>query len=165
MIVVTLPGDKIETKDGITFTVLSYTNYREKGPAVYVEHTPSVPSDAVYFFDIARLNGKTVDYVAGWKVFRAAGTVKRKIHLPQPDDKLTFKSKELGTVTITVDSVKLHRRGQLAKGMMFIGKDSEGEVQEARLEQIIDVDRAIGNDFFSRDKLLSVYSDYKGNNT
>ena len=56
MLIVPLLGDKITTKDGVTFTVLSYTNYKSGGPAVYVEHTPLVPSDAVYFFDIVRIN-------------------------------------------------------------------------------------------------------------
>ena len=91
MFIVPVKGDKIVTKDGVTFTVMSYTNYRDKGPAVYVEHTPQVPSDAVYFFDIARINGIHVEYLSGPKMFRAGGSVKRKVHLPQPTDKITAK--------------------------------------------------------------------------
>ena len=78
MLIVPLKGDKIETKDGVSFQVLSYTNYRDKGPAVYVEHTPSVPSDAVYFFDIGKINGKSVELLNGPKVFRSLGPLKRR---------------------------------------------------------------------------------------
>lgn len=162
MFVVPLKGDKIETKDGITFTVLSFTNYRDKGPAVYVEHTAGVPSDAVYFFDIIKLNGKTVEFVPGAKVFRASGEIKRKYQLPQVSDMVTFKDKN-GTQTMKVSGLKLHKRNELAKGLFVVGQveDSE-EKQNIRLSQIIDIERDIGNDLFSRDKFLSYYSDYKG---
>ena len=162
MLVVPLKGDKIETKDGVTFTVLSFTNYRDRGPAVYVEHTEGVPSDAVYFFDINKINGKTVDYVPGSKVFKSAGEIRRKIQLPQPSDVITFKDKN-GTSVMTATGLKLHRRNELAKGMFVIGdvKDTE-EKAFVRLSQILDIERDIGNDMFSRDRFLAYYSDYKG---
>lgn len=162
MFVVPLKGDKIETKDGVTFTVLSFTNYRDKGPAVYVEHTAGVPSDAVYFFDITKINGKTVEYVPGSKVFRSSGEIKRRFQLPQLSDTVTFKDKGT-TQTMKVTGLKLHRRNELAKGLFVVGQaaDSEDKVT-ARLSQIIDIERDIGNDLFSRDKFLSYYSDYRG---
>jgi len=163
MIVVPLKGDKIETKDGVTFTVLSYTNYRDKGPAVYVEHTTGVPSDPVYFFDINKINGKVMEYVTGAKVFKAAGEVRRKFHLPQINDTVTYKGKA-GNEIIRVTGVKLHKRNELAKGLLVVGKveDDEDDKNEVRLNQIIDIERDIGNDLFSRDKFLRYYDDYTG---
>lgn len=162
MIVVPLKGDTIETKDGVTFKVLSYTNYRDKGPAVYVEHTPSVPSDAVYFFDIIKINGKTVDYLTGPKVFKSTGEIKRKFHLPQPNDVVTFKAKE-GNKVVKVSGLKLHKRDELAKGLLIMGEeDGNEEKLSVRINQIIDIERDIGNDLFSRDKFVSYYADYKG---
>lgn len=163
MFIVPLPGDKIVTKDDVSFTVLSYTNYRDKGPAVYVEHTPLVPSDAVYFFDITRINGVHVDFITSSKIFKTAGNIRRKIHLPQPEDIISIKQGSILS-KVKVDSLKLHKRGELAKGLIIIGEDPDSkEKVNVRLNQIIDVDRNIGNDLFSRDKLLKYYKDYTGN--
>jgi hypothetical protein len=162
MFAVPLKGDKIETKDGVTFTVLSFSNYRPKGPAVYVEHTAGVPSDAVYFFDISKINGKTVEFVTGAKVFKTTGELKRKWQLPQLNDTLTAKLKD-GNRVITVTGLKLHKRDELAKGLLVIGNEKDSEEKlEVRLSQIVDLERDIGNDMFSRDKFLSYYKDYKG---
>lgn len=161
MLLVPLKDDKIETKDGITYSVLSYTNYRDKGPAVYVEHTPSVPSDAVYFFDIAKINGITVEYVTGSKIFRSLGKVKRKFQLPQISDSISFRTSN-GIVEQQVVGLKLHKKGELAKGLQVQVKDDTGETSLVRISQIIDIQRDIGNDVFSRDKFLSYYEDYQG---
>lgn len=162
MFVLPIRGDKIETKDGVQFTVLSYTNYREKGPAVFVEHTTGVPSDAVYFFDILKLNGKAVEYVPGAKVFKAAGEIKRKIQLPQVGDVVTYKERD-GQGTIKVKSLKLHKRDELSKGLFVVGAVEDSDEKEmVRIASIIDIERDIGNDMFSRDRFLSYYSDYRG---
>lgn len=163
MIVVPLSGDKIDTKDGVSFTVLSYTNYRDKGPAVYVEHTPLVPSDAVYFFDITRINGAHVDFHSGSKTFKTSSNIKRRIQLPQSLDLVTVK---IGGVLsrLKVDSLRLHKRGELAKGLVVICEDPDSkEKVTVRLNSIIDVERNIGNDLFSREKFLKYYKDYTGN--
>lgn len=163
MLIVPLKNDKIETKDGVSFKVLSYTNYRDKGPAVYVEHTATVPSDAVYFFDIAKINGISVEFIPGQKVFRSLGRVKRAIQLPQPGDVLTWRG-ENGSEDLTVKSLKLHKRGDLAKGLLVqaINTDTD-DSYFVRMDQIMDLKRDIGNDMFSRDKFLRYYSDYQGN--
>jgi len=162
MLVVPLKGDKIETKDGVSFQVLSYTNYRDKGPAVYVEHTPAVPSDAVYFFDIAKINGKAVEFIKGGKVFKSLGPLKRRWQLPQPNDIVTYRDEGTAS-TAVVKSLKLHKRGDLAKGLVLVALNKDDNEQvEIRLTQIIDLKRAIGNDLFSRDKFLSYYRDYQG---
>lgn len=162
MLLVPLKGDKVETKDGVVFTVLSYTNYREKGPAVYVEHTTGVPSDAVYFFDIAKVNGKAVQYVPGAKVFKSIGELKRRYHLPQVDDVVTYKDK-MGTQVLKVTGLKLHRRNDLAKGMFVTGKqEGSDDTVTVRLKQVIDIERDIGNDLFSRDRFMAYYGDYVG---
>jgi hypothetical protein len=164
MFILPLKGDKIETKDGVEFTVLSFTNYRDKGPAVYVEHTPEVPSDAVYFFDIAKIGGKTVEWVPGAKVFRAAGQLKRRFQLPQMGDIITIRGND-GLDELKVVGLKLHKKGDLAKGLFVIGvklDDADEVKQFVRLDQLIDLKRDIGNDLFSRDRFLSYYSDYRG---
>lgn len=162
MLVVPIKGDKIETKDGVSFKVLSYTNYRDRGPAVYVEHTPAVPSDAVYFFDIAKINGKTVEYLSGPKVFRSLGPLKRRFQLPQPNDTITWRSPD-GTKDVEVKALKLHKKGELAKGILAVCEDPDSQERVfIRLNQIIDLKRDIGNDLFSRDKFLSFYGDYSG---
>lgn len=163
MLILPLKGDTIETKDGIQFQVLSYTNYRDKGPAVYVEHTPQVPSDAVYFFDIAKINDKTVEYEKGSKVFRSLGPVKRKMQLPQPNDIITYRDNAGVSQDMVVKGLKLHKRGELAKGLQVQGENRDTQERVfIRLQQIIDLKRDIGNDLFSRDKFLSYYSDYTG---
>lgn len=161
MIVVPIKGDKIETKDGVTFTVLAYTNYRDKGPSVYVEHTPEVPSDAVYFFDIQKINGKTVEMQKGPKVFKSLGPLPRKVQLPQPGDDITWRvGKE--TYSGKLVNYKLHKRGDLAKGLLFVVREKTGEEHFVRMTEILDIDRSIGNDLFTRQKFLTVYADYKG---
>jgi hypothetical protein len=162
MFVLPVKGDKIETKDGVTFTALSFTNYREKGPAVFVEHTAGVPSDAVYFFDILKINDKAVEYIPGSKVFKTAGEIRRKFQLPQVGDTVTFKDKE-GRGVMKVKGLKLHKRGELAKGLFVVGEgDEDDERKTVRIAHVIDIERDIGNDLFSRDRFLSYYSDYKG---
>lgn len=162
MLIVPLKGDKIETKDGVSFQVLSYTNYRDKGPAVYVEHTPAVPSDAVYFFDIQKINGKSVELLSGPKVFRSLGPLKRKWQLPQPNDTITWRSPG-GTQDVVVKALKLHKRGELSKGLLIVCEDPDSEERVfVRLSQIIDLKRDIGNDLFSRDRFLNYYGDYQG---
>jgi hypothetical protein len=162
MLIVPLKNDKIETRDGVSFKVLSYTNYRDKGPAVYVEHTPSIPSDAVYFFDIGKINGKSVEFQKGDKIFRSLGPLDRKVQLPQPNDTVSWRS-PTGLQEIVVKSLRLHKRGELAKGLLIVGEDKDTQDKVfVRLTQIIDIKRDIGNDLFSREKLLSYYSDYSG---
>ena len=162
MLIVPLRGDKIETKDGISFKVLSYTNYRDKGPAVYVEHTPAVPSDAVYFFDILKINDKTVEFQKGDKIFRSLGSLKRKLDLPQPNDTVTWRGLG-GSQDMIVKTLKLHKRGELSKGLLIVGEDPDSQERVfVRLQQVIDVKRDIGNDLFSRDRFLTYYADYSG---
>ncbi len=162
MFVVPVKGDKIETKEGVQFTVLSFTNYREKGPAVFVEHTAGVPSDAVYFFDILKINGKTVEFVPGSKVFKTTGEIRRKVQLPQLGDHVTYKDKN-GRGTMKVKGLKLHKRDELSKGLFVVGEGEDSEDKlTIRIANIIDIERDIGNDLFSRDRFLTYYSDYKG---
>lgn len=162
MQVLPVKGDKIETREGVTFTVLSFSNYKDKGPCVYVEHTAGVPSDAVYFFDISRINGRAVDYIPGSKVFKAAGELTRKFQLPQVNDRVTMRGKD-GSVDVIVTGLKLHKKGELAKGLLVVGheQDSEDKIF-IRLDQITDIHRDLGSDMFNRDRFLAYYADYRG---
>lgn len=162
MLIVPLRGDQIETKEGISFKVLSYTNYRPKGPAVYVEHTPSVPSDAVYFFDIQKINGKTVKFIGSSKVFRSVSPIKRRYQLPQPYDIITWKTPD-GAQDAVIKNLRLHKRGELSKGLLLELQNADKEPIFIRLSQIIRLKRDIGNDLFSREVFLKYYNDYTGN--
>lgn len=158
---VPLKGDTITTKDGVDYEVTSYTNYRTLGPAVHVKHTENVPSEPAYFNDIAKINGIHVDFVPGQKIFRANVAIKRKMQLPQVGDKLTFK--DAGNVyTAEVKSLKLHKKSDLAKGLMIKCVNDDDTEFMVRLDDIVDVEREIGNDLFSKDAFLKLYDDYRG---
>ena len=162
MFVVPLKADKIETEDGTQSTVLSYTNFRPSGPAVFVDREVGQPAAAVDLSDIVKLNGKTVTFVEGGKVLKSAGEIKRKIQLPQVGDLVSFKSGG-ATSTMKVKSLKLHKKGELSKGLLVVGDDEETDQKVSiQLGKITDIKRDIGADVFSQDRFLTIYSDYKG---
>jgi hypothetical protein len=68
MFLVPLPGDKIETANGVVYTVLAYTNYKNT-PAVYVQG-PSTETKSVPFDEIAKINKAVVKLSPG-KLFIA----------------------------------------------------------------------------------------------
>lgn len=164
MFVVPLKGDRIETKDGMSFTVLSYSNYKEQGPAVYVEYIGGVSSDAVYFADIIKINNTTVNFISASKVFKSNGAIKRKIHLPQIADTIIVKENNISN-TYKIIGLTLHKRGDLAKGLQVEVQDLETkEKLRFKLNSILDLSRDIGNDLFSREIFLKYYNDYTGSN-
>jgi hypothetical protein len=165
MFIVPLVGDMIETKDGGELKVLAYTNYKTKGPAVYVDHEAGTPDVAIYFFDIEKINGVNVKFNNTAKVFEALGKVKRRIHLPQPHDTIVVIKANTELVdsendTVQVKSLKLHNKTiGLARGLVIIGEDDN----VYRLEDIIDIKRATGGDLnFTRKKFLTIYKEYRG---
>jgi hypothetical protein len=163
MFIVPLAGDTITTDGGAQFKVVSYTNYKDHGPAVYVERGSGSPSDPVYFGDITEVNGTKTSYVRGQKVLEAMGRVKRRFHLPQPGDDITAKV-DGQPVNLTMKSYKLHRKGYLHQGLMLIAEDDTNDTTALCLDQLIDVRRPLGDDNFSRDRFLSYYDDYRGTN-
>jgi len=163
MFVVPLPKDVITTKDGAELEVITYTNFKTKGPAVYVEHQPGTPAVVIYFFDIEKINGVRVDLNGSSKVFNALGKIKRRFHLPQPNDQITVsKSSEEspdGTDIVEVQALKLHSRNLgLSKGLLIQDKDKEYH----RLNDILDLKRAVGGDTFNKKAFLRLYSEYRG---
>lgn len=154
MIVVPLEKDQIITKDGQSYVVVEYTNFKEGGPAVYATDSEG-DLLLVYFFDIAEINGTTVEYQRGSKVFNALGKIKRKQHLPQPDDKVTIAEHE----SIEVKGLKLKSKTLGINRGMFI-QDNDGNYY--RLKQVLSLDRAIGSSNFDRDSFLQIYRDYIG---
>jgi hypothetical protein len=155
MFVVPIKNDIIKTKDGGTFTVLEYTNFKSKGPAVYVKaDTPFV----IYFFDIDEINDVKVDFNGATKVFSALGHLKRKIHLPQKHDTVTLIDGD-NEKTLLVETLKLHSKSiGLSRGLVFI--DSEGNKHS--LGSIGDIERSTGTSFFDRKKFAHLYRDYFG---
>jgi len=164
MFVVPLANDKIENRDGESFTVLSYTNFKSTGPAVYAQYEVSSQPILIYFFDITKINGVSVDFIRGSKVLNANGHIKRKIHIPQKHDTLIVVKKHTELVSdehdrVIVQDLKLHNKMiGISMGMVVKGDDENAY----RLEDIVDIKRAAGGDFFNRKKFLKIYSDYRG---
>lgn len=163
MLIVPVAKDKVRTTDGHEYRVISYTNYKDGGPAVYCKDKTSTSPVLVYFFDIDQVNGTNVEYQRGSRVFRALGKVKREFHLPQPDDKVTVLtnkvSDEDGKERVDVDGLKLKSKALgVNKGIFF--KDTDGNAY--RLNQILDIDRALGGERFNREAFLAYYKDYTG---
>lgn len=153
MLVVPVSGDTITTKDGAEIKVLSFTNFKSKGPAVYVEHEAGIPAVVIYFFDIEKINGTRVEFNTSSKVFSSLGFIKRKFHLPQPGDELT-----VGDKSIKVKSLKLHSKNLgLTQGLLV--RDSDGIYYT--LTQIDGIKRSNGTDTFDKKKFLAFYSEYK----
>ncbi len=159
MLVVPIANDKITTFDADEFTVTSYTNLKSE-PAVYIE-APRGQLTLVYFSDIDQINNVKVEYNKTNKVFEALGVVKRKIHIPQQHDKITVKNSEnpddKESITVEVKLLKLHNSALgLSKGLVVV--DKEDNVYE--LQDIEDIDRAIGEDEFNTSRFLKIYKDY-----
>lgn len=157
-IVVPLAHDKITLKDGGKRIVLSYTNMKDD-PAVYVENPEGRGSEVVFFEDIAAIRGVKVDYLDGPKVFKAYGTVRRKIQLPQIGDSIdvaTAVGEEELSKIVEVKEYKLHNKSVgLSKGLAMC---SDREC--FTLEQIFSVEYADGGGRFDRSRFLKYYSDY-----
>lgn len=164
MYIVPLAGDVIMTTEGAAFEVISYTNYKQRGPAVYVSATgdESTTPAVVYFFDITKICGVHVEYDNSTKIFKASGKIKRKYHLPQPGDKITVLKPETpldeDDDQIKIEKLKLHNKSEgIAKGLLACGDACY------MLNDIISIDRVIGSDSFDRKKFQRLYSDYSGN--
>lgn len=165
MLIVPLTNDIIINKDDSELVVLSYTNYKTRGPAVYAKSPSAGNNDiqhVVYFFDIEKLNGVRVQFVETQKVLRALGLVKRKYHLPQPKDTLTILDADLGLdsdeIVTRVERLKLHAKDEISRGLQFVCDNDKCY----RLEDIIDIKNAVGGNHFSRSKFLKYYEDYRG---
>ncbi len=163
MFVVPLPKDTISTKDGAELVVVAYTNFKSKGPAVYVEHQAGTPAVAIYFFDIEKINGVRVEFNQSSKVFSALGHLKRKTHLPQLNDQVVIKSPSEenpeNTDIVEIKDLKLHSKQLgLSQGLLF--RDRENNFH--RLDSIVSINRAVGSDSFNRRKFLRLYSEYRG---
>ena len=150
MLVVPLPKDTITTKDGAELEVIAYTNFKSKGPAVYVEHQAGTPAVAVYFFDIEKINGVRVEFNTGSKVFTALGNIKRKIQSSDPEAEPDI---------IEVKDLKLHSKS-IGLGQGLVIRDKDGKIY--RLSDIADIKRAVGGESFDKKKFLRLYSEYRG---
>ena len=158
MLFVPLTGDSIATQGGVTHVVLSYSAYKAT-PAVYVEGEDA-STKTVSLSDIVSINGTKVSQAAG-KVFSADTLIKRKIQLPQVNDKVVIDGAE--PITIKVKSLKLFERGNIASGMQVVGVNDESkEPASARLADVIQIERANGTSDFSRRAFAGLYKNYMG---
>lgn len=163
MLVVPLEKDVIETTDGHLFKVISYTNYKDNGPAVYARPRNSKDVVLIYFFDIDAINGTKVEYQKSSRIFRAFGKISRLFHLPQPDDKIIVLTDKISDEDlkekVEVAGLKLKSKSLGVNKGMFV-KDDAGNYY--RLNQILDIERALGSEKFDREKFLEYYKDYTG---
>lgn len=159
MHIVLLKNDMIETNDGASYVVESYTNFKQKGPAVYVStEVPTARPHVVYFFDVAKVNGTKVDFDPSSKTLRALGPTKRRINLPQPGDVVTVDTKD-GLVETTVKDLKLHSKSiGISKGLVL--RDDDRAVYS--LKQVVEVKRTIGSSEFDRKRFVRMYREYVG---
>lgn len=159
MIVVPIEKDTIKTKDGLTIRVVSYTNFKDSGPAVYCRNRGDDNQTLVYFFDIAEINGTIVEYSKATRMFTALGKLSRAQNLPQPDDKVTVSLKGGEKITVEVATLKLKSKLLgFSRGMFF--KDGEGKAH--RVKSIVDISPAIGGRSFVHKEFHSTYQDYLG---
>lgn len=154
MLVVPLEKDSILTKDGVQYTVVEYTNFKDGGPAVYGRGVGDDDVTLIYFFDIEKINNTQVEYQRGSKVFNALGKIKRAQHLPQPDDKVT-----IGEQVVEVKSLKLKSKNLGVNKGLFIRDDEDNNF---RIKDILDIDRSLGGSDFNREAFLQIYKDYAG---
>jgi hypothetical protein len=154
MFVVPVEGDVINTVDGGEFITVSYTNYKNNGPCVYVKGEST--TTPIYFFDIQSINGIKVAFNSQAKILEALGHFKRKIHLPQKHDKIKVEGNE---DFIKVSTLKLHSRSLgLSRGLLVVGEDGEAY----SLQQITEIKRPIGESFFDGKRFKKLYKDYLG---
>lgn len=158
MIIVPLEKDTIKTTDGLVFKVVSYTNFKEAGPAVYCRNRGDKSQTLVYFFDIASVNGTKVEYSRSTKMLNALGKVARDVQLPQPDDKIIVMiNGEKREVEVAQLKLKSKSHG-VNKGIVV--KDTEDNIH--RIKNIIGIDPALGTGRFNRKAFLSLYDEYLG---
>ncbi len=174
MLVVPIKGDIITTEDDNEFTVAGFTNFKNKGPAIYVKSNPDSDSQTtlpIYFFDIKNLNGIKVEFNNTSKVLNALGMFKRKHHLPQKDDYIfidideedddTEEDKDATSKKVKVKDLKLHNKNiGLSRGLVVLGDD--GVVYS--LQSINRIKRSHGDSFFDKSQFLKLYKDYLGYN-
>lgn len=158
MIVVPLEKDTIKTSDGQKLKVVSYTNFKDGGPAVYCRNRGDKSQTLVYFFDIVEINGTKVEYSTSSKLLNALGKVIREVQLPQPDDKIVVMvNGEKRSVEVSGLKLKSKSLG-VNKGILV--KDTDGEYH--RLKNIFDIDPALGTGRFNKKAFVSLYSEYAG---
>lgn len=171
MIVLPLPNDIIQTKDGAKMHVAGFNNYKSKGPAVFCHQEGDDPMSkqliTIYFFDIEKINDVRVEFSSSTKVFSAMGRIKRKIHLPQPHDEITVIDKESEkdedgkstTKSVKVSGYKLHsKKYGISKGLIVEDDDGNGYM----IDEIIDVKRDMGSADFNQRQFIRLYKEYTG---
>lgn len=161
MYIVPLPKDTIKTRDGGTYKVVAYTNYKEAGPAVYAR-MKGAANILIYFIDIDEVNDTRVEYQRGDHLLKSLGKVERVQPLPQPGDTAVVRqdpNATRGRLTVKVEGLKLKSKSLgINKGMFIKGDDGE----YYRLKQLLDIEPALATHKFDRELFLSQYQDYTG---
>lgn len=158
MIIVPVKNDTIKTSAGLPSKVLSFTNYKDKGPAVISMVAGQSPAE-VYFDDIAEINEQKVSLIKtskGYNVFEVNGFVKRTFQLPQVGETISVTS-DVSDSPLVVKRLKLHVQNELSSGLIVECESKNNDkVVSVLLSQITDIDSYI----FSPSRFLSYYEDY-----
>lgn len=158
MFIVPVADDRIETLDGLPFKVLSYTNYRDEGPAVIAEDKSSGVSQTIFFSNLKTLNDQPVKLSKGkaTKVLEIDGYLPRSQPLPQPGDVITATVAD-SSDKYRVTGLKLHVRNRLSEGLIIKAEELElGTEVELSIDQIDDIERTL----FNKKKFRLYYQDY-----
>lgn len=159
MIIVPIIGDQVKAEDGLTATVLGYSNYKPEGPAIIVDKTEE-ESGSMQFSEIVKINGQHVDLLKsdkGYNVFQTDGFMERQFQLPQPGDILSSDVSGVETRQYEVKRLRLHVKDKSARGLILdCEEQGSGDEVEISLGQITDIEHYI----FNRKKFLSFYSEY-----
>lgn len=160
MIIVPLAGDRVKTAEGVTFKVLSYTNYKAEGPAVIVESPDEKTVETVFFKDILSINDQKVKLIKngdGYNVFETDGYIKRKFQLPQVDDHIKSEVNGIEPRLYKVNRIRLHVKEALSQGLILDCEDPVSDEKfEINLNSILDVPHTI----FNQNGFQTYYSDY-----
>lgn len=153
MFIVPSSGDVIETTNGVTYTVLGFSNYADQ-PAALVQ-AEGASTESVSFDEIAKINRAPVTLTSS-KIF--TGVAKHGVSLPQKDDKVTTSSG-----VIKVDNLKLHNKGQLAKGLIIVGTNVDtSEKMTVRFADVTSILLANGSEVKNLKAVKTKFQDYIG---
>lgn len=161
MLIALVKNDKLKLlgQDGV-YSVSSYTSLKAK-PAVYLKEALADGTRAVFFSEVVEVNGIKVEYDDTTHLLSALGMLKRAVNLPQPGDTLTYTLVETDydeeKVKAKVKDLRLHARGNPSKSLQVTLESSDTVLE---LTDIIDIERKVGGERFSRSKFQHYYVDY-----
>ncbi len=161
MLVVPLKGDPITTVDGQEHIVSGFNGIKKDKttgrlfPSVYLEGVKDGP---IGFDEIREIKRVHVDYDKATGLLEAMAPVKRSLHLPQPNDKITIRSpfNKNEEMEIVVGNIKLSDSGgSFSLRLGFSEKDDNTTWYD--LSTILDIDNGMA---FDKKRFEKLYVEY-----